>query len=76
MRRMTRALRLALGMIYLVFGVAFLAPPLIALYFSMEYFTVELRPWWIKELLEAMAVIGAVMITQGINLLRCREDSN
>jgi hypothetical protein len=37
---------------------------------SIAAYTVEIRPWWLPELLIAMAVVGAAMMVCGIRVLR------
>ena len=69
---MSRSQRLASGIFALVLGTVFVTPPLAALYLSMAVHTVEIRPWWIPELLIAMAVLGALMMICGIWALRHR----
>jgi hypothetical protein len=63
---------LAIGTATLLIGAAFLTPPLIALYVLMRYYTVGFSPWWIPELLIAMALLGGTLVTYGIYVLRGR----
>jgi hypothetical protein len=69
---MTRRARQVIGITALLIGAAFLAPPLIALYVFMQYYTVGFSPWWIPELLVAMALLGGMLIIFGIHVLRGR----
>ena len=64
--------RQVIGTATLLIGAAFLAPPLIALYLLTQYYTVGFSPWWLPELLIAMALLGGMLVSYGIYVLRGR----
>jgi len=69
---MARGERTVLSGVLFGLGVTLLVPPFIGLYRALAFYTIELRPWWIPELLLGMAALGCVMIVSGVCTLRHR----